>query len=212
MLQQLDYLEFIDFYHERIKAFHVKDAEFRPNGKAGVYGSYSGWAERPGRFRSLGDGQIDFGGIFTKLTHHGYRRLGGARMGMRLQASRTGRGRGRAVHRPAHDPQGRQGVRRFRRDGGGHGAGRASAGLASAEREEAGETGMDAGIHRPTARSSGSACSRCSPRRWPIRSAPARRGRSRRRCSIRSTPHAFGRDDRPRRWATASSASRSACW
>jgi sugar phosphate isomerase/epimerase len=72
VLQQLDYLEFIDIYHERIKAFHVKDAEFRPNGRAGVYGSYSGWAERPGRFRSLGDGQIDFGGIFTKLTHHGY--------------------------------------------------------------------------------------------------------------------------------------------
>jgi sugar phosphate isomerase/epimerase len=72
VLQQLDYLAFIDIYHERIKAFHVKDAEFRPNGKAGVYGSYSGWAERPGRFRSLGDGQIDFGGIFTKLTHHGY--------------------------------------------------------------------------------------------------------------------------------------------
>jgi sugar phosphate isomerase/epimerase len=72
LLQQLDYLAFIDIYHERIKAFHVKDAEFRPNGKAGVYGSYSGWAERPGRFRSLGDGQIDFGGIFTRLTHHGY--------------------------------------------------------------------------------------------------------------------------------------------
>ncbi len=72
VLQQLDYLAFIDIYHERIKAFHVKDAEFRPNGRAGVYGSYSGWAERPGRFRSLGDGQIDFGGIFTKLTHHGY--------------------------------------------------------------------------------------------------------------------------------------------
>ncbi|KPF91877.1 AP endonuclease [Novosphingobium sp. AAP83] len=72
MLQQLDYLAFIDFYHDRIKAFHVKDAEFRPNGKAGVYGSYSGWADRPGRFRSLGDGQIDFTGIFTKLTHYGY--------------------------------------------------------------------------------------------------------------------------------------------
>jgi sugar phosphate isomerase/epimerase len=72
VLQQLDYLAFIDIYHERIKAFHVKDAEFRPNGKAGVYGSYSGWAERPGRFRSLGDGQIDFTSIFTKLTHHGY--------------------------------------------------------------------------------------------------------------------------------------------
>ncbi|WP_197274497.1 sugar phosphate isomerase/epimerase [Novosphingobium sp. AAP83] len=72
VLQQLDYLAFIDIYHERIKAFHVKDAEFRPNGKAGVYGSYSGWAERPGRFRSLGDGQVDFTSIFTKLTHHGY--------------------------------------------------------------------------------------------------------------------------------------------
>ncbi|MEP6867682.1 MAG: sugar phosphate isomerase/epimerase family protein [Novosphingobium sp.] len=72
LLQQLDYLAFIDIYHDRIKAFHVKDAEFRPNGRAGVYGSYSGWAERPGRFRSLGDGQIDFGGIFTRLTHHGY--------------------------------------------------------------------------------------------------------------------------------------------
>ena len=72
VLQQLDYLAFIDIYHDRIKAFHVKDAEFRPNGRAGVYGSYSSWAERPGRFRSLGDGQIDFTGIFTKLTHYGY--------------------------------------------------------------------------------------------------------------------------------------------
>jgi sugar phosphate isomerase/epimerase len=72
VLQQLDYLAFIDIYHERIKAFHVKDAEFRPNGRAGVYGSYSGWTERPGRFRSLGDGQVDFTSIFTKLTHHGY--------------------------------------------------------------------------------------------------------------------------------------------
>jgi sugar phosphate isomerase/epimerase len=72
VLQQLDYIQFIDFYHERIKAFHVKDAEFRPNGKAGVYGSYSGWKERPGRFRSLGDGQVDFTQIFTKLGHYGY--------------------------------------------------------------------------------------------------------------------------------------------
>ncbi|MBW8755521.1 MAG: sugar phosphate isomerase/epimerase, partial [Sphingomonadales bacterium] len=72
VLQQLDYLAFIDIYHERIKAFHVKDAEFRPNGRAGVYGSYSAWAERPGRFRSLGDGQVDFTGIFTKLTHYDY--------------------------------------------------------------------------------------------------------------------------------------------
>ncbi len=72
VLQQMDYLAFIDIYHERIKAFHVKDAEFRPNGKAGVYGSYAGWTERPGRFRSLGDGQIDFTSIFSRLTHHGF--------------------------------------------------------------------------------------------------------------------------------------------
>jgi len=72
VLQQLDYLAFIDIYHERIKAFHVKDAEFRPNGRAGVYGSYANWVDRPGRFRSLGDGQIDFGAIFSKLTQYGY--------------------------------------------------------------------------------------------------------------------------------------------
>jgi sugar phosphate isomerase/epimerase len=72
MLQQLDYLAFIDIYHARIKAFHVKDAEFRPNGRQGVYGGYSGWLERAGRFRSLGDGQIDFGAIFSKLAQYDY--------------------------------------------------------------------------------------------------------------------------------------------
>jgi sugar phosphate isomerase/epimerase len=72
MLQQLDYLAFIDIYHERIKAFHVKDAEFRPNGRQGVYGGYSGWQERAGRFRSPGDGQIDFGAIFSKLAQYDY--------------------------------------------------------------------------------------------------------------------------------------------
>lgn len=72
ILQQLDYLTFIDHYHERIKMFHVKDAEFRPNGKSGVYGGYQGWVERPGRFRSLGDGQIDFNGIFSKLTGYDF--------------------------------------------------------------------------------------------------------------------------------------------
>lgn len=67
VLQCLDYLQFIDIYHERIKCFHVKDAEFRPNGRSGVYGGYQGWTSRPGRFRSLGDGQIDFGAIFSKM-------------------------------------------------------------------------------------------------------------------------------------------------
>jgi len=72
LLQQLDYLEYIDIYHERIKAFHVKDAEFNPTGRQGVYGGYQGWADRAGRFRSLGDGHVDFGGIFTKLSKHGF--------------------------------------------------------------------------------------------------------------------------------------------
>ena len=54
VLQQLDYLQFIDFYHSRIKMFHVKDAEFRPTGKQGVYGGYQPWLQRAGRFRSLG--------------------------------------------------------------------------------------------------------------------------------------------------------------
>ncbi len=72
LLQQLDYAAFIDIYHERIKAFHVKDAEFRPSGRSGVYGGYQDWIDRPGRFRSLGDGQIDFKRIFSKLTQYGY--------------------------------------------------------------------------------------------------------------------------------------------
>ena len=72
VLQQLDYLAFIDLYHERIKAFHVKDAEFRPNGRQGVYGGYSDWQDRAGRFRSLGDGQIDFKAIFSKMAQYDF--------------------------------------------------------------------------------------------------------------------------------------------
>ena len=72
LLQQLDYLAFIDIYHERIKAFHVKDAEFNPDGRQGVYSGYQGWVNRAGRFRSLGDGQVDFGGIFSKLAQYNY--------------------------------------------------------------------------------------------------------------------------------------------
>lgn len=67
VLQQVDYLAFLDIYHTRIKCFHVKDAEFRPNGRSGVYGGYQSWVDRPGRFRSLGDGQIDFPAIFSKM-------------------------------------------------------------------------------------------------------------------------------------------------
>jgi sugar phosphate isomerase/epimerase len=72
VLQQLDYLQYIDFYHSRIKMFHVKDAEFRSTGKQGVYGGYQPWLQRAGRFRSLGDGQVDFAAIFSKLTQYDF--------------------------------------------------------------------------------------------------------------------------------------------
>src|SRR3546814_10173081 len=55
VLQALDYLQFIDIYHERIRMFHVKDAELNPTGRSGVYGGFQDWVDRPGRFRSLGD-------------------------------------------------------------------------------------------------------------------------------------------------------------
>ena len=72
VLQQLDYLEFIKIYGERIRGFHVKDAEFRPDGRVGVYGGFQPWEKRAGRFRSLGDGQVDFKRVFTLLTEAGY--------------------------------------------------------------------------------------------------------------------------------------------
>jgi sugar phosphate isomerase/epimerase len=72
VLQCLDYLEYIERYHARIRCFHVKDAEFKPDGRTGVYGGYQPWQQRAGRFRSLGDGDVDFGGVFTLLTKHGY--------------------------------------------------------------------------------------------------------------------------------------------
>lgn len=72
VLQQLDYLAFIDIYQDFIKMFHVKDAEFNPTGRGGVYGGYEDWIDRPGRFRSLGDGQVDFKSIFSKLSQYDY--------------------------------------------------------------------------------------------------------------------------------------------
>ncbi|MFD0749329.1 sugar phosphate isomerase/epimerase family protein [Mucilaginibacter calamicampi] len=72
VLQCLDYLDFIDIYHERIKMFHVKDAEFNPTGRQGVYGGYQNWVERAGRFRSLGDGQVDFKSIFSKMAQYNF--------------------------------------------------------------------------------------------------------------------------------------------
>ena len=72
VLQHMDYLANIDIYHDRIRMFHVKDAELNPTGRQGVYGGYQPWVNRAGRFRSPGDGQIDFGAIFSKLTAHGF--------------------------------------------------------------------------------------------------------------------------------------------
>ena len=71
-LQSIDYLSFIDTYRQRIRMFHVKDAEFRRNGRTGVYGGFLPWEQRAGRFRSLGDGQVDFKGIFSKLAEYDY--------------------------------------------------------------------------------------------------------------------------------------------
>jgi sugar phosphate isomerase/epimerase len=73
VLQCLDYLAYIDHYHKRIKMFHVKDAEFNPTGRQGVYGGYQSWIDRAGRFRSLGDGQVDFKKIFSKLAKYDYK-------------------------------------------------------------------------------------------------------------------------------------------
>ena len=73
VLQCLDYLAYIDYYHDRIKMFHVKDAEFNPTGKQGVYGGYQSWINRAGRFRSLGDGQVDYKAIFSKLSAYDFK-------------------------------------------------------------------------------------------------------------------------------------------
>jgi sugar phosphate isomerase/epimerase len=70
--QCVDYPGFIDAYHDRIKMFHVKDAEFNPTAKQGVYGGYKGWLERAGRDRSLGDGQVNFKAIFSKLAAYDF--------------------------------------------------------------------------------------------------------------------------------------------
>lgn len=73
ILQCLDYLEYIDIYHERIRMFHVKDAEFNPTGRQGVYGGFQSWLNRAGRFRSLGDGQVDFKSVFSKMSQYDYK-------------------------------------------------------------------------------------------------------------------------------------------
>jgi sugar phosphate isomerase/epimerase len=72
VLQALDYVAFIEIYADRIRQFHVKDAELNPTGRQGVYSGFQPWKSRAGRFRSLGDGQVDFSAVFSALATAGY--------------------------------------------------------------------------------------------------------------------------------------------
>ncbi|MDQ2905165.1 MAG: sugar phosphate isomerase/epimerase [Chloroflexota bacterium] len=72
VLQCLDYIGYLDCYLDYIKAFHVKDAEYNPSPRSGVYGGYQDWQDRPGRFRSVGDGQVNFKRVFSTLTQNGF--------------------------------------------------------------------------------------------------------------------------------------------
>tara|TARA_B100000686_G_scaffold116840_1_gene124096 strand:+ start:350 stop:1405 length:1056 start_codon:yes stop_codon:yes gene_type:complete len=72
VLQHLNYLDHIDIYYDKLKMFHVKDAELNPSGKQGVYSGFQSWINRAGRFRSLGDGQVDFKSIFSKLSGYDF--------------------------------------------------------------------------------------------------------------------------------------------
>ena len=113
LLQQLDYLGFIDVYHERISAFHVKDAEFNPSPKQGVYSGFQSWTERAARFRSLGDGQVDFKGIFSKLQAYGYDSWGSDGVGVLPETPGRRCSRRCSLHRRPPDPPGRRRLRRF---------------------------------------------------------------------------------------------------
>ena len=99
VLQQLDYLEFIDIYHERICAFHVKDAEFNPTGRQGVYSGFQPWVKRAGRFRSLGDGQVDFGAHLLQARRIRLRLAGRCSNGSARSSTPSRARRRRAVHR-----------------------------------------------------------------------------------------------------------------
>ena len=115
VLQQLNYLDYIDIYHERIKIFHVKDAEFNPTGRQGVYGGFQSWVDRAGRFRSLGDGQVDFGAIFSKMAAYDFPGWAVLEWECCLKHPEDGAREGRDVHRRPHHPRGRSCVRRLRR-------------------------------------------------------------------------------------------------
>ena len=115
VLQQLDYLDYIDIYHERIKIFHVKDAEFNPTGRQGVYGGFQSWVDRAGRFRSLGDGQVDFGAIFSKMAAYDFAGWAVLEWECCLKHPEDGAREGATFIADAHHPRDRAGVRRLRR-------------------------------------------------------------------------------------------------
>jgi len=71
-LQHIDYLGFLRDFSERIGCVHVKDAEWNASSRTGVYGGYQPWIARPGRFRSPGDGDIDFGAVFSMLAENDF--------------------------------------------------------------------------------------------------------------------------------------------
>ena len=114
--QCMDYLGFIDAYHDRIKMFHVKDAEFNPTAKQGVYGGYKGWLERAGRDRSLGDGQVNFKAIFSKLAAYDFAGWAVYEWECCLQHPEVAARKGAQVHRRPHHRGDGPGVRRLRRD------------------------------------------------------------------------------------------------
>ncbi len=113
--QCMDYLGFIDVYHDRIKMFHVKDAEFNPTAKQGVYGGYKGWLERAGRDRSLGDGQVNFKAIFSKLAGYDFAGWAVYEWECCLQHPEVAARNGAQVHRRPYHRSDRPRVRRFRR-------------------------------------------------------------------------------------------------
>ena len=114
--QCMDYLGFIDIYHDRIKMFHVKDAEFNPTAKQGVYGGYKGWVERAGRDRSLGDGQVNFKAIFSKLAAYDFAGWAVYEWECPLQHPEGRGAQGRQVHRRPHHRSDGPRFRRLRRD------------------------------------------------------------------------------------------------
>jgi sugar phosphate isomerase/epimerase len=72
ILQCMDPVTFIEAYGPLIRAFHVKDAEFRRNGRSGAFGGFQAWRDRPGRYRTPGDGDVPWPAVFAALTQAGY--------------------------------------------------------------------------------------------------------------------------------------------